>query len=69
MKNGSDKLSDSPDMLYRECIEITEEQMHGLKGEETVHAEENTFSRWPSNFPSAIHVSQDSNKLGRRGIG
>lgn len=40
MKNGFDKLSDSPDMLFKECIEITEEQMHGLKGEETADARE-----------------------------
>lgn len=58
MKNGFDKLSDSPDMLFKECIEITEEQMHGLKGEETADAREKKFSRWASNFPSAIYVSQ-----------
>lgn len=40
MKNGFDKLSDSPDMLFKECIEITEEQMQGLKGEETADARE-----------------------------
>lgn len=40
MKNEFDKLSDSPDMLFKECIEITEEQMHGLKGEETADARE-----------------------------
>ena len=49
---------ESPDKLCKECIEIIEEQMHGLKVEETADARENTFSRWPGNFPSAVHVSQ-----------
>ena len=43
--------------------------MHGLKGEETADARENTLSGWPSNFPTAIYscFSVASNKLGRRG--